>query len=99
MQETAVWFLGWKDSLEEGMATHSHIRAWGIPQREQPVGLQSMGVAESDTTEWLSMHSILPDNKAYSSVMLIKIVCYYRMTYKSMKQNETHRNITTNVLN
>ena len=31
MQETWVWSLGWKDPLEEGMATHSSILAWRIP--------------------------------------------------------------------
>ena len=31
MQETLVWFLGQKDPLEEGMATHSSILAWRIP--------------------------------------------------------------------
>ena len=31
MQETQVPFLGWKDSLEKGMATHSSILAWRIP--------------------------------------------------------------------
>ena len=31
MQETWVWFLGWGDTLEEGMATHSSILAWRIP--------------------------------------------------------------------
>ena len=31
MQETWVWSLGWEDSLEEGMATHSSILAWSIP--------------------------------------------------------------------
>ena len=35
--------LGWKDSLEKGMATHSSIRAWEIPWTEEPRGLQSMG--------------------------------------------------------
>ena len=29
--ETWVQFLGWEDSLEEGMATHSSILAWRIP--------------------------------------------------------------------
>ena len=29
--ETWVLFLGWEDSLEEGMATHSRILAWRIP--------------------------------------------------------------------
>ena len=34
--------LGWKDPLEEGMATHSSILAWKIPRTEEPGGLQSM---------------------------------------------------------
>ena len=29
--ETWVQFLGWEDTLEEGMATHSSILAWRIP--------------------------------------------------------------------
>ena len=34
--------LGWKDLLEEKMATHSRILAWKIPRTEAPGGLQSM---------------------------------------------------------
>ena len=30
-------------SLEKGMATHSSILAWRIPQTEEPGGPQSMG--------------------------------------------------------
>ena len=33
------------------MATHSNIFAWGIPWTEEPGGLQSMGLKESDTIE------------------------------------------------
>ena len=32
------------------MATHSHIPAWEIPWTEDPGGLQSMGLQESDMT-------------------------------------------------
>ena len=42
-QETWVQSLGWKDLLEEEMATHSSILAWRIPWTEEPGGLQSMG--------------------------------------------------------
>ena len=35
MQETQVWFLGWKDPLEKEMATHSSIVAWEIPWTEE----------------------------------------------------------------
>ena len=31
MQKTQVWFLGWEDPLEKGMATYSSILAWRIP--------------------------------------------------------------------
>ena len=43
MQETRVLSLGWEDSLEEEMATHSSILAWKSPWAEEPVGLQSLG--------------------------------------------------------
>ena len=39
----AVSSLGREDPLEEGMATHSSILAWGIPWTEGPGGLQSIG--------------------------------------------------------
>ena len=35
---------------EKEMATHSSILAWEIPWTEEPSGLQSMGLQESDTT-------------------------------------------------
>ena len=34
VQETQVQSLGWEDSLEKEMATHSSILAWRIPQTE-----------------------------------------------------------------
>ena len=43
LQETWVQSLGWEDTLEKGMATHSSILAWTIPWTEEPGGLQSMG--------------------------------------------------------
>ena len=46
-----VGFLGWEDPLEKEMATYSSILAWKIPWTEEPDGLQSMGLQESDTTE------------------------------------------------
>ena len=44
MQETQVRSLDLEDPLEKGMATHSNILAWKIPQTEEPGGLQSMGL-------------------------------------------------------
>ena len=41
MQETRVQSLGGEGTLEEGMATHSHILAWRILWTEEPGGLWS----------------------------------------------------------
>ena len=43
MWKTQVQSLGWEDSLEKEMATHSSILAWRIPWTEEPDRLQFMG--------------------------------------------------------
>ena len=52
MQETLAQSLDQEDPLEEGMATHSSILAWRIPQTEDPTGWRATvrGVAESEMT-------------------------------------------------
>ena len=42
IQETQVQSLGWENTLEKRMATHSSI-AWRIPRTEEPGRLQTMG--------------------------------------------------------
>ena len=42
-QQTQVQSLGWEDSLEKAMATHSSFLAWRIPWTEEPGGLHSTG--------------------------------------------------------
>ena len=44
MQETQVQSLGWEDSPEKEMATHSSILAWRFSWMEEPGRLQSMGL-------------------------------------------------------
>ena len=57
--EGAGLIPGWKDSLEEKIATHSSILAWKIPWTEEPGRLHKpWGCKESDMTEQLSMHAI-----------------------------------------
>ena len=56
MQETSVRSLGWKDPLEEGMATQPSILAWRIPMDGGAPRATAHGAAESDTIEWLSTH-------------------------------------------
>ena len=48
MRETLVRSLGWEDPLEKGMATHSSILAWRIPQIEEPNGsMESQRIGHS----------------------------------------------------
>ena len=51
-QEMHVWSLGWEDSLDNDMATHSSMLAWEIPWTEESLsGYTVYGVArESDMT-------------------------------------------------
>ena len=59
MQETQVWTLGWKEPLEEEMATHSSILAWKIPWTEEAGGLQPMG-SKRVGHNLVAEHSTLP---------------------------------------
>ena len=47
VQETRLRFLNGEDPLEKEMATHFSVLAWRIAWTEEPGGLQSMGVTES----------------------------------------------------
>ena len=49
MWETWARSLGWEDSLEEGMATHSNILAWRIPMDKRAWWAIVHGVAKSQT--------------------------------------------------
>ena len=48
-QEIWVRFLGWEDSLERSMATHSSILAWRIPMDRGAWRARVHGVAKSQT--------------------------------------------------
>ena len=49
--ETQVQSLGWENSREEEMATHSHILAWKIPWTGSLADYGSWGLKELDMTE------------------------------------------------
>ena len=49
-----VLSLGWEDTVEKGMATHSSILAWRIPWTEEPGVCGPWGLNELDTTEQLT---------------------------------------------
>ena len=49
MQEMQVQSRGWKDPLEEGMATHSSILAWENPMDGEAWWATVHGVVKSQT--------------------------------------------------
>ena len=55
-QKTQVRSLSREASLEEAMATHSSTLAWRIAWREEPGGLQSVGLQSQTRLKWLSKH-------------------------------------------
>ena len=57
-REIWVQFLGEEDPLEKGMTTHPSIFAWRIMDRGAWQATVH-GIAESDRTEWLSLHFIM----------------------------------------
>ena len=59
LRETWVRSLGWEDSPEKEMATHSSILAWEIPWTEEPGGLQSKGL--QSVCVYVS-HSVMSDS-------------------------------------
>ena len=69
MLETPVGFLGREDPLEKGWATQSDILAWRIPWTASV-----HGVSESDTTERLSLSSLVYSHSPCFSVNLLDLL-------------------------
>ena len=67
-QEMQIWSLGWEDSLEKEMETHSIILAWKIPWTEEPGGLQSMGLQRVE-------HDLA--TKQQQTLHVLSLLCYY----------------------
>ena len=62
---------GSERSLEKGMATRFSVLVWRIPWTDEPDGLQSWGLKESDMTEQLTLHtSCLTSSSRISSIFL-----------------------------
>ena len=79
-----VQSLGWKDPLEEGMATHSSILAWRIPGQRSVVGY-SLWCKELDTTEWLSTHTVHNPGVYF----LLKYNCFTMLLVSAVQWSES----------
>ena len=64
-------FLGWEDSLQKEMATHSSILAWKIPWMEEPGWLLSMG-SQRVRHDWATSLSIYL-SKIYKQLIQLNI--------------------------
>ena len=69
---TQVQSLGWEDSLEKEMVTHSSTLAWKIPWTEEPVRLQSMGL-QRVRHDWMTSLSLFRIHGQY-----LRFNCTYR---------------------
>ena len=89
MQESWVQSLGWEDTLEESMATHSSIFAWRIPTDRgawQTTGSYRLwGHAGLDTTEQLSIAQI----SVYVCSMDIYMFMFPHYVERVKKQNKS----------
>ena len=86
MREIWVRSLGWEDSLEKEMATHSKTLAQKIPRKEEPgAGYCPGGRKESDTTEQLHFHFTLARTQYIDETMLLlnglfSLVCQFEVS-------------------
>ena len=76
MLETWVRSLGWEDSLEREMATHSSVLAWRIPWTEEPGRLQSMGSQRVGCNFHFHLCSLEEDKIRHTWVCLSQHVCF-----------------------
>ena len=78
MQETWVRSLGWEDSLEKEMATHSSTIAWKIPWTEEPGRLQSMG-SQRVGHNWVTSLSLF--TLLSKQVTMLRVYSYFHNRY------------------
>ena len=84
MQEIWVQSLGWKDTLEKGMATHSSILTWRIPWTEETDGLHSMG-SQRVRHDWVT-NTHTKQNIYFSSVQSLSRVWLFATPWTAAHQ-------------
>ena len=96
-QETRVRSLGREDPLEEEMAAHSSIRAWEIPQTEEPGGLQSVGPQRVRHDLGLNHHQF-KEEKGFILFCFV-LFCFWRFSESLFvsKQTNKKRNVSKEI--
>ena len=67
-----------EDPLEEGMAKHSSICAWRIPQTEEPGGLQFTGL-QRVRHDWSNLASV--DKALNLTITLVSLLDYSMLVH------------------
>ena len=83
MRETQVWSLGWEDTLEKEMATHSGTFAWRIPWTEERCRLQSMG-SQRVGHDWATLLSLFTFTFILFQELTILRACSHLVTSQFM---------------
>ena len=97
MWETWVWSLGWEDSLEKEMATHSSTLALKIPWTEElGAGYYPRGLKELGMTEWLHLLTMLVITaNIYWALDGVPCAKYFVSIYSSFLSTSDSGTITT----
>ena len=85
MQETRVWYLGWEDPLEKEIAPHSSILVKRIPWTQEPGRLLSMGLKETELSNYHFHH--------------FSIIHIHRKRKEMIQMNSQNRKILTDLGN
>ena len=72
-------------AVEKGMATHSCILAWRIPQAGEPGGLQSIGSPKLDTIEQITL-LLWSTCDVPGSVLSTLLLYYFICSYGSLRR-------------
>ena len=89
MWETRVRSLGWEDTLEKEMATHSSTLAWKIPWTEEPGRLQSIRLHWTRLSNFTSLVHI----KMVKVVNFMLFVFYHRLIDRQTDRDERETEI------
>ena len=81
MWKTRIWFLGWKDLLEEGVATHSSIFAWRIPMDRGARHTTVHGVTRVKD-EWATKHRTTNTSSYMNFILQSFYFSIFFYTYK-----------------
>ena len=83
MQETWVWSLGWEDTLEKEMTTHSIFLPGESHGQRSLENYSPWGHKESDKTKWLTLSLYICQFYIYNLHIYFREPGHYVLNYSS----------------